>query len=192
VGTATRVAILAPILLVLAISTGVAAFASAATATPATGGDRHLLLEGNGLGVVDFGASTAAVTRALSPVLGSATGRPLAGCAGAYSELAWDDLTVQFLHGRFHGYRYQVAGWVALSPSGPSVTADPRLATPQGISIGSTMGELRKAYTSLRQSGNDLWRSSDGIVFAFPPAGLPKPMNAPVLEIEDNTCSASA
>src|ERR1700733_9396850 len=97
------------ILLVLAVaaccSLGSVGVMNATTKTPTKA--LTIQLDGNGLGVVNFGATSASATKTLTAVLGSPTGHPFAGCSGADSQTAWHDLIVQFVAGHFRGYRYQ-------------------------------------------------------------------------------------
>jgi hypothetical protein len=86
----------------LAVATGytVASAAAHDANTPP-----RIVLAGNGLGVTNFGATSAAATKAITAELGKPTGHPNAGCTAAYAETAWHDLLVQFVSGRFEGYR---------------------------------------------------------------------------------------
>jgi hypothetical protein len=133
----------------LAATCGVAPAIGPMTASAAPASFTPPWLAGNGLGVVRFGASAGAVTKALAPALGPPTARPAAGCGRATRQIAWNNLTVQFTHGTFSGYRYEIgsttATWV-------------RISTARGISLESTLGDARQQY-SLTQSGTDFWRT---------------------------------
>jgi len=154
----------------------------AGAAVSASGGatpTHSIELAGNGLGVVNFGASVGSVTKAVSAKLGSPTGHPSAGCVGGYSQVAWHDLIAQFRHGRFTGYRY----WT-LDPAGaPTESVSPRLETAQGITLGSTFAQLKAVY-KLTQTGTDFWKARNGIVFALNSPTYPSPPSAPIYEIK--------
>jgi hypothetical protein len=162
----------------------VAGFSSAAAARHAAK-PPTIELAGNGIRVVGFGSSVASVTKAVSAELGPPTGHPEAGCVGGYREVAWHDLILQFRHGRFSGYRY----W--LSIGAPGSTASPRIATATGITLGSTLAQLRKAY-DLTQTGTDFWKSPNGIVFVLDSPTYPSPPASPIDEIKSaGVCPAA-
>jgi len=151
-------------------------------------------LDGNGLGVVGFGATVSTATKVLTARLGAPTGHPSAGCTSAYNQTAWHDLIIQFKAGRFTGYRYVAGGWNGISPSSKTLhaTVTPKLATSAGISLRSTMAEATRAYPSLRRSGTDFWRLSNGIVFAFYTGAHANPSStSPIYEIKNNVCPGS-
>lgn len=71
-------------------------------------------LDGDGLGVTNFGATTSSAAGAISAVLGKPTGHPAAVCTPAYRQTAWHDLVVQFSP--------VASGDIATSTEGPIVT----------------------------------------------------------------------
>jgi hypothetical protein len=150
-------------------------------------------LDGNGLGLVNFGAPAALTTEAITAVLGAPTGHPSAGCTGKYAQAAWHDLIVQFNDGRFTGYRYVAGGFDGVSPSRETLDAPmvPMIATATTITLGSTMAEVRRAYPSLHRSGTDFWRTPSGIVFAFYGSQANPSSVSPVYEIKDKVCPAA-
>lgn len=169
----------AAILLALGVASAVAAPAGATSRSA-------VRLNGNGLGVVTFGSSVRAVTKAVSAKLGPPTGHPDAGCVGGYSEVAWHDLIAQFKHGRFTGYRYGVVTGVAP----PAKKIEPTLETAKGISLGSTFAQARRAYP-LTQTGTFFWRAPNGVVFALESSTYPAPPSSPIYEIKVNACPAA-
>jgi hypothetical protein len=148
-----------------------------------------ILLAGGGLGVAHFGSSTRSVTRAVSEKLGPPTGHPDAGCVGGYTEMEWNDLIVQFRHGRFSGYRYWVNSSGSPSPSAWPVS--PKLRTAKGISLGSTFAQLKREYR-LTQTGSDFWKAPNNIVFALNSQTYPSPPSSPIYEIKSyGVCPAA-
>ncbi len=150
-------------------------------------------LDGNGLGLANFGAPAALTTEAITAVLGAATGHPSAGCTGKYTQAAWHDLIVQFNDGRFTGYRYVAGGSKGVSPSLATLhdPVVPTITTAKRITLGRTMAEVKRAYRSLHRSGTDFWRTPGGIVFAFYSAEANPSSMSPVYEVKDNVCPAA-
>ncbi len=166
---------------VLAFALSWAVFAVAGPTAAAAPFNRHVTLEGDGLGSVRIGASEGAATRELSAELGSPSDLPASGCTGPYRDVEWHDLVVQFKNGRFSGYRY----WV----SRPHETVEPRLRTRRGITVGSTFRDLRRAY-ALTQTGTDFW-SAQGLTFGLSGFTYPSPPSAPVYEVKVTVCPAA-
>ena len=153
---------------------------------------RMIQLDGNGLGVVSFGATAASATAALSAVLGKPTGHPSAGCTSAYAQTAWHDLIVQFVSGRFRGYRYVDAPPYGVAPSPKLLRAvTPKLSTSAGITLGDTSAEAKRVYPSLRQTGSEFWSTPTGIVFAFYQLKAPSSSSEPIYEIKNSVCPGS-
>ena len=149
-------------------------------------------LDGNGLGVVSFGATAASATKTLTAALGKPTGHPSAGCTSAYTETAWHDLIVQFFSGRFRGYRYVDAPPYGIAPSPKLLRAvTPKLSTSVGITLGDTFADAKRAYPSLRQTGSEFWRTPAGIVFAFYQLKAPSLSSEPIYEIKNSICPGS-
>jgi len=114
-------------------------------------------LNGNGLGVTGYGAARSSATKAISAVLGNPTGHPSADCTSKYFQTAWHDLVVQFVAGRFRGYRYLDGGDRALAPTRAVLrSVRPRLSTTKGISLGSSLADAKRAYRTLRRSATKL------------------------------------
>ena len=85
-------------------------------------------------------------------------------------------------------------GWMALdnarlsSPASPSALHGPHLATAKGISLGSTLGQLRSAYGDVRFVGVDKWQAANGVVFVVEAAREPEPLSSKVVEIKFGAC----
>jgi hypothetical protein len=173
-------------LVLAAAAVGTVTFVTVGPAGAVADKESHsVTLEGNGLSVVRLGASESKVVKAVSARLGRPSGHPESGCGSRYAQVAWHDLALQFMHGRFTGYRY------ATSTDGTyTAQVSPRLRTSVGATLGTTLGQLRKVY-HLRQSGTDFWRSADGIVFAVSGAAYPSPPTAPIYEIKLAACPAA-
>ncbi len=166
----------------------------AAASPPGHSGVGSRLLSPEGIGAVRFGQSKAQVVEALTAVLGrSAWQGPNTGCGPRYNEVEWGELVAEFRLGSFSGYRYLKGGWpltTAGSPSGPSSSQShgPYLATAKGISLGSTLGDVRAAYGKLSFIGVDKWRPVNGIVFVVNAEHEPEPPSSRVTEIKFGTC----
>ncbi|MGH3000121.1 MAG: hypothetical protein ACRDNM_12565, partial [Gaiellaceae bacterium] len=108
------------------------------------------------------------------------------GCSARYSEVAWGDLVAEFRLNVFSGYRYRTAGW-PLNRGAPPKTVSPRLATAKGITLGSTMSKLRRAYGALRFVGTDRW-SAAGLIFYDDGRPLDATRLRHIVEIKVGTC----
>jgi hypothetical protein len=62
------------------------------------------------------------------------------------------------------------------------------LATAKGISLGSTLGQVRLAYGELHFAGVDKWRAANGITFVVDALRDPEPTSSKVVEIKLGTC----
>ena len=108
--------------------------APAPTPVPPTAGPAPvgLRLGGNDLGVTTVGApirdAVAAVARVLGPP--AAYPAPDTACIGAQEEASWGSFRLGASGGR-------VSGWLSTSTS---------LATPAGVTVGTTLAALRQAY----------------------------------------------
>jgi hypothetical protein len=153
-------------------------------------------LEPWGIGVVRFGAAKAKAVAELGAQLGIPSARSVnTGCGPRFSEVAWGDLVVEFRDSRFSGYRYLRGGWPLTtrgSPrtSSPSKPVSPRLSTATGISLGSTLSQLRASYGKPRRVGADMWRSSNGLIFVDDALRDPVPPSSRIIEIKIGTCGA--
>lgn len=109
--------------------------ASPATGNPTpsrTTAEGRLELRGDDLGVTRVGAPKREAVAAVSSVLGvgdtSATARD---CIDSYSSAAWKDLVLSFdRSGRLNGWQVDT----------------PRVATPAGVRVGTTVATLRRVY----------------------------------------------
>ena len=95
--------------------------------------------------------------------------------------------------GIFSGYRYLKGGWPLTTPGSPrrpspSALHGPHLATAKGISLGSTLGQLRSAYGDVRFVGVDKWQAANGVVFVVEAAREPEPLSSKVVEIKFGAC----
>jgi hypothetical protein len=146
---------------------------------------------------VQFGTSRAKAMAALQASLGqpNATGFNT-GCGPGFSEVAWHDLIAEFRLGRFTGYRFVAGGYPLTGPGSPDDHASPTstapaLSTARGITLGSTLKELRAAYPQLRRSGALKWMAAEGLVFVeAPDTSNPVSPAARIAEIKIGTCGA--
>jgi hypothetical protein len=166
----------------------------AALPPPGHSGVGARLLSPEGIGVARFGQAKAQVVEALTAVLGKPAWRGAnTGCGPRYNEVEWGDLVAEFRLGSFSGYRYLTGGWPLTapeSPNGPSSSHShgPYLATAKGISLGSTLAEVKAAYGKLSFIGVDKWRPANGIVFVVNAEHEPEPPSSRVTEIKFGTC----
>jgi hypothetical protein len=87
------------------------------------------------------------------------------------------------------GYPLTTAG----SPreASPSRTLSPKLAVSKGVSLGTTVAELRTAYPGrLHRIGADMWRAENGLIFVDDVKRDPVPPTARIVEIKIGTCGA--
>jgi hypothetical protein len=132
----------------------------------------------HGIGAVRFGETERSAVSGLTALFGAPTRRGQnPGCGPRFVDVAWGRLSAEFRNGRFVGFRY------VLKPA-----RFPTLATATGITLGSTLGELRAAYRSLRLVGTDRWRSPDGLVFYDDAKHDPVPPSSRIVEIKTGTC----
>ena len=145
----------------------------------------------HGIGGVRIGAPEAATVAALGARLGAPTKREVnPGCAPRYTEVEWGDLAVEFRSGTFSGFRYIAGGLPPTTYRAPSPPkpVSPRLATAGGITLGSTLAQVRSTYGRLQRIGADMWRASNGLVFVDSAKRDPVPPTSPVREIKIGTC----
>jgi hypothetical protein len=154
-------------------------------------------LEASGIGAVHFGTSRAKAMAALQGSLGqpNATGIN-AGCGPGFSEVAWHDFIAEFRRGRFTGYRFVTGGYPLTGPGSPDDHVSPNstapaLSTARGITLGSTLRELRAVYPLLIRSGALKWKAPDGLVFVEATGtGNPVSPAARIAEIKIGTCGS--
>ena len=150
-------------------------------------------LGADGIGRVRFGLSRRRAMAELRRRFGAPSAEGVnTGCGPRYREVVWGDLVTEFRLGRFSGYRYVRAGYEIVIPHGPSAPA-PRgptagLATAKGITIGSTLAQVRAAYRPLTSVGTDRWKAANGIVFVDGAKRDPVPPSSRIIEIKSSTC----
>ena len=67
-------------------------------------------------------------------------------------------------------------------------TVSPRLATATGISLGSTVRQLRAAYPVLQLAGAESWRVKGGLTFVADTPRSPTPPASRIGEIKIDAC----
>ena len=177
----------APVLVVVALAAPVLpALADAGT---------RGVLRANDLGAVAFGTPEADAVNRLNALLGPPTWRGVnPGCGPRWTEVVYEDrLAAEFRSGTFTGYRYaaarQIAGMFG-APRAIVTPAFPSLTTATGISLGSTLAQVRAAYPgALRFAGTDRHRTRDGIVFVDNARRSPAALSSRIIEIKTfGTC----
>lgn len=155
------------------------------------------VLSASGIGSVHFGAPEASTVASLRRSLGAPNATGInTGCGQSFTEVAWRDFIVEFKHDRFTGYRLIRGGWPLTTVGSPhdrvmSGSPTPRLKTAVGITLGSTLGELRRAYDTLRLSGAVQWTAPDGLIFSESSTERdPKSLTDRIAEIQVGTCGA--
>jgi hypothetical protein len=155
------------------------------------------LLKANGIGSVYFGAPKAQVVASLQRSLGAANARGVnTGCGPKFTEVTWHDLIAEFRRDRFAGYRFIEGGWPLSTPGSPHDRvvpgrATPHLETERGITLGSTLGALRRAYGPLSRSGAVQWTAADRLTFSVAsPSRDPRSPTSRITEIKVGTCGA--
>jgi hypothetical protein len=183
-------------------SAAVAIFCAAvvACAIAVSGGASDLraqVLRPHGVGAVRFGTAKPKTVTELSDLFGAPSARGLnTACGSRYTEVEWADFVAEFRSGRFSGFRFTKGGYpltTAGSPqeASPSRTVSPRLAVSTGVSLGSTVAELRAGYPGrLQRVGADVWRSADGLIFVDDAQRDPVPPTSRIVEIKIGTCGA--
>ncbi len=163
-------------------------------ALPSTGAGRGVataVLGPGGIGQVDFGTGKHEVVTSLDALFGAPIARGTnTGCSSRYTEVEWGDLAVEFRWDTFSGYRYIKGGFlpsaVRTLRAAPVV---PTLTTAAGISLESSLGQLRWAYAGLRAAGASKWRAANGLLFVDNGEGSNH--DAPssrIIEIKVGTC----
>jgi hypothetical protein len=168
------------------------------TATVSAGGGIRAVrapnLGAGGIGTVRFGLPKATTVSALSGLFGTPSARFMnSACGPRYTEVAWGELYAEFRLGKFSGYRYLRNGWppqtYARRPPPPKVVS-PKLATARGITLGSTLAQVRAAYRPLQRVAADGWRSPNQLVFVDDAQRDPVPPTSHIIEIKTKTCGA--
>ena len=62
------------------------------------------------------------------------------------------------------------------------------MATAKGISLRSTLAQVRSAYGGLRFTGVDKWRAPNGVVFVVNATREPEPLSSKLVEVKFGTC----
>ncbi len=150
------------------------------------------VLRPNGIDTVRFGVPKDVAVARLSALFGSPSWRSVSdGCGPRYTEVEWGDLAVEFRLNVFSGYRYATRSYLQRSvgaPATPLPVLSPRLATATGITVGSTLGQLRSAYRVSHQSGTDRWTTGNGFHFSVTVEHDPAPLSSRIIEIKIGTC----
>jgi hypothetical protein len=166
--------------------------ACALTASGEGRSSRPLILGPGGIGAVRFGLAKTETVAALAALFGAPVARGVnTGCGPRYTEVVWADLAVEFRSNRFSGYRYIEGGYPISTPGSPReprpTKITPRLATATGITLGSTLAQVRVAYPPLQRIGADWWQAKDGLVFIDNAKRDPVPPTSHI-EIKTGTC----
>ena len=145
----------------------------------------------NGVGPVKFGLRKDRTVARLRSLFGAPSSQGVnTACGLRYTEVEWGDLVAEFRSKRFTGYRYRRGGYPLTTPGSPhpSGRGRPRLATAAGITLGSTLRQLRAAYPTLRVAGASTWRAANGLVFVDNAKTDPTPPSSRIVEIKIGTC----
>jgi hypothetical protein len=175
---------------VAAVAFVAAALVATAAAASATHGP---LLQAHGVGAARFGMRKGETVARLRVLFGAPSARGVnTGCGARYTEVGWGDFVAEFRLGRFSGYRFVKGGYPLTTPGSPSrafapVGVSPSLATAAGISLGSTLSQLRAVYR-LRRVAPDAWRSRNGLIFVDDAKRDPVPSTSRIVEIKIGTC----
>ena len=148
-------------------------------------------LSAQGIGGVRIGATKARTVAVLSRVFGPPSRRFVSdACGPRYSEVAWGHLYAEFRQDSFSGYRYLSGTWLrtGVFPGRNLSVLRPRLTTAGGITIGDTLGALRRTYGTLTPVGTSRWQSNGGLVFYDNAQRYPDPLGSRITEIKYGTC----
>jgi hypothetical protein len=174
----------------LAVAIVAAAVVAAAAGAPPARGP---ILQAHGVGTVRFGMRKGEAVPRLRVLFGAPSARGVnSGCGARYTEVEWGDFVAEFRLGTFSGYRFVKGGYpltTAGSPrqASPPAAVSPALATARGITLGSTLAELRALYR-LRRAGANLWRVPNGLLFVDDAKRDPVPPASRIVEIKIGTC----
>jgi hypothetical protein len=148
----------------------------------------NAILDSRGIAGAHFGETESAALAALTSQFGAPTRRlPNTGCGPLFREIEWRHLYAEFRGQTFEGVRYIAGAWPIgnLRPAtGRASAVLPRVATAKGISLGSTLGDVRAAYKPLRLIGTDRWRSSGDLIFYDNARRDPPPSSSRIVEIK--------
>jgi len=162
----------------------------AVVAASAQAGASRPALSARGIGAVRFGVAKHRAVTELTRLLGRPSRRFFSdGCGPRYTEVEWGHLYAEFRLGKFSGFRYMTGAWLRRGVfPGATRSVSPKLKTARGISIGSTLGQLRARYGKLTLIGTDRWQSRDGLVFYDDSKTEPPPPSIRLIEIKYGTC----
>ena len=171
----------------MAVGQGVGVPAAPATASGAA------RLGPDGIGTVRFGLPKRRAVASLRVLFGvPAASGVNTGCGPRFTEIEWGDLVAEFRVNTFSGYRYLEGGYPLTTPGSPRGSrpkaVSPQLATSKGITLGSTLAQLRQAYKVLHLVGADKWQAGNGLVFVDNAERDPVPPSSRIVEIKVGTC----
>ncbi|HZP71760.1 MAG TPA: hypothetical protein VFA97_00125 [Gaiellaceae bacterium] len=149
------------------------------------------VLSSHGIAGARFGTSKSQAVERLTAVLGSPSARFVSnGCGPNYTEVEWGHLYAEFRRGKLTGFRYVRGAWSGGAPApAASRRVSPRLVTSKGVSLSSTLGQVRRRYGKLGIVGTDRWRSRDGLIFYVSyETTQPAPPTSRIIEIKYGTC----
>lgn len=132
--------------------------ATTSVAPPSTTTTTGLVLRTDGLGAVSFGDPVDAVMAILSELLGPPDWEEVQVAADTDLSVRWGEDRAEFLYLQFTDWDYfdSVPDPPQSMPEGPILhyylTRSDLLATEGGITVGSTVGELKAAYPDVRFS----------------------------------------
>ena len=154
------------------------------------GGSGVALMSSQGIGGAQLGEPEGKAVAQLSRVFGPPSSRFInSGCSPRFREVAWQHLYVEFRSGTLSGFRYIEDGWPPRRYGTHRVSsALPRLATTRGVTLGVSLGDVRRIYGRLQFVGTDRWRSSDGLIFYDNAQHDPEPASSRIVEIKYGTC----
>jgi hypothetical protein len=146
-----------------------------------------------GIGSLRFGLDKQQTVADLEALLGPPTAQGVnTGCGARFTEAVWGDLAVEFRSNRFSGYRYVAGGFPLETPGSPKekdqLSVTPVLRTAAGISLYSTLAQLRSAYGYLKRTGADWWQAPNGLFFMDNALRDPVPPASKIVEIKIGTC----
>ena len=145
------------------------------------------------IGGVRFGVPKEKAVASLRALFGAPGAQGInTACGPRYTEVEWGDLVAEFRSNKFSGYRFLKGGYplhTVGSPREPRPkTVFPKLATSEGITLGSTLARLRSADKVLRSVGTDKWQSGSGLIFVDNAKHDPEPPSSQIVEIKTGTC----
>lgn len=180
-------ALVTVVVVAAAVSLGTSLAQGSAVAT------RSIPIKPVGVGTVRFGQSKQRAVLSLRALFGTPNWQGVnTGCGTRFTEVEWGNLIAEFRARIFTGYRY-VEGGYPLPAVGagrvPRRTAPfPRLATTKGMTLGSTLANLRKRYGALHVAGASKWRANNGLFFVDNAGRDQSPPSSRIIEIKIGTC----